>query len=522
MKEEGNSADIFLLIKGLSSSEKSYYKKMSKRHSNQNSALHLMLFNLIEESGVRDENKLCKALGIENKIHFSGIKTYLCNDILTTLIFQKRNDSIDTRLSFMLDEIRILKEKGLLYLADKVCKKAMQLASKYEKYHFLVLSMHHYLLVSEFKDYKKFKRSEGLIFSNLHDTINEHRSFEKNRYLYQKVKSLTNRSWLPISETELTGIHKAKEYIGKIKPAPEKHPLISLFYLNTLALCEYMLHDQQSCAKTCREVYDLWSASPHLINEYPALFINSVNTNCYNDFLGENILMVRESMSVYSILMEKHLRKEYYRKHFEIIEFNTELKVGLKTAQYEPVKKMIDQKAEPLFSYVSQILSPADQLSILSSVCIAYFVLQQWEDAERLLAQIKEQNQVINREDILYFSMLFHLAILYEEKEWIRLDNALETAYHLLYSRKKLRPFENELILFLKHLNGAVNSAMANTLTRNFLTQLDKYRDSPDTKLYFLYFNYYGWLESKLMGIAYKDYVSEKVSGLSIHKESKD
>ena len=84
---------------------------------------------------------------------------------------------------------------------------------------------------------------------------------------------------------------------------------------------------------------------------------------------------------------------------------------------------------------------------------------------------------------------------------------------------KKLRPFENELILFLKHLNGAVNSATANKLTRNFLTQLDKYMDSPDTKLYFLFFNYYGWLESKTMGIAYKDYLSQKMRGLSPHNE---
>ena len=46
---------------------------MKNRHSSQNAVLHLMVFDLIEEGGVRDEINLCNALGIENKIHFSGL-----------------------------------------------------------------------------------------------------------------------------------------------------------------------------------------------------------------------------------------------------------------------------------------------------------------------------------------------------------------------------------------------------------------------------------------------------------------
>ena len=114
MKEEGNSADIFLLIKGLSSSEKSYYTKLAKRHSDQNTSLHLKLFKLIDESEEPDEEKLCKAIGIENKIHFSGLKTYLYKDILNTIVFKEKNNSIDTQLYFLQDQIRMLYEKGLI------------------------------------------------------------------------------------------------------------------------------------------------------------------------------------------------------------------------------------------------------------------------------------------------------------------------------------------------------------------------------------------------------------------------
>ncbi len=511
MKEEGNSADIFTLIKGLSRSEKSYYTKMAKRHADQNSSLHLRLYKLIDESDVPDDNKLCNALGIKNKIHFSGLKTYLYKDLLNTIVFQKKNNSIDTQLYFMQDQIKMLHEKGLLYLAHKICKKAIALATKYGKYHFLILLLHQQNRVLEYKDYKQFKVSTHSMFSTLEGAINDHKSFAQIRFLYEKVKNLTYRSWLPITSEELAEINDAKSVLETIKPVEYRQTLIYLFYLNTLALCQYMLHENNFCTRSCQKIYDLWSANPHLINEYAPLFINSVNTCCYNDFAGKNILQGQENITAYRKLEKSHLKNEFYRRHFEVIRFNTELKIYLKTAKYGQVKMTIDNNAATIFSYVSKILSPAEQLSVLSSVCISYFILEQWEDSEKLLNQIKEQNQQINREDILYFSLLFQLLILYEEKELNRLNSAIQTAYHFLYARKKLRPFERELVLFLKQLSVALTKRTAKELIRGFLNKLDKYRDDPHTNLYFLYFNYYGWLESKIMRISYKEYVSQKL-----------
>ncbi len=511
MKEDGNSSDIFLLIKGLSSSEKSYYKKMGKQHAGQNAALHLKLFKLIDESEERDENKLCQVLGIKNKIHFSGLKAYLHKDILDTIVFQKRNNSIDTQLYFMQDQIRALQEKKLLYLAQKLCKKAITLATQYEKYHFVILLLHLQNRVMEYKDYKQYKATTDSIFSTLQAAIDDQQVFAQNRFLYEKVRALTYRSWLPITEEELVEINKAKAILNAVKPANHQQPLISLFYLNTLSLCQYMLHENKICTHTCREIYYLWNAFPHLINEYAPLFLNSINTICYNDFLCKNIQQAKENIMTYRQLVNVNLKNEFYCKHFEIIQFNTELKICLKTALFDQVKMLIDNNAAAIFSYGSQILSPPDQLSVLSSVCVSYFVLEQWEDAERLLALIKEQNQHINREDILYFSLLFYLVILYEEKEWYRLDSALEAAYHFLYARRKLRLFERELMLFLGHLSAARSKSSADELIKCFLKQLDKYRDDPDKNLYFLYFNYYGWLESKIMEMRYMDYIREQI-----------
>ena len=50
--------DLFFLIKGMTGHEKSYYKKLAKRHAINNEAQHLHLFDVIEKSKVYDEKTI--------------------------------------------------------------------------------------------------------------------------------------------------------------------------------------------------------------------------------------------------------------------------------------------------------------------------------------------------------------------------------------------------------------------------------------------------------------------------------
>ncbi|HXS57592.1 MAG TPA: hypothetical protein VN726_15775 [Hanamia sp.] len=508
-QDERSISDIFLLIRGLSQSEKAYYKKMAKRHADQNSALHLRLFSLIENNELPDENQLCESLKIENKIHFSGIKSYMYKDVLDTLVFQKRNNCVDTQLYFMLEQISLLQEKNLVHLSEKICKKAILLAEKFQKYHYLILLLHLQNRILEFKNYKQFSDTSRAIFSKLEQAVFLQKACAENRFLYERARALTYRTWLPITSDELIEIRKVGALLGGLKPLDDKQPLISLFYLNTLALCRYMFHETDLCTATCHDMAELWKMHPHLINEYPLLFLNSVNTTCYNNFLCKNIRKANDDIDAYAQLVKTYLAKESYRKHFEIILFNTALKVHLKSAEFGALERLLNEKLATVFECLLPVLSAPEQLSVKCSVCISFFVLEQLDQAEHLLAVIKEQNRAIKRDDILYFCLLFDLVILYEQEKWNQLDSDLKTAYHFLYCRKKLRPFERDLMLFLGRLSDAHSKAAANRLISNFLKMKRAKTDNPDENLYLLYFNYYGWLESKLMKMRYMEYVKQ-------------
>lgn len=459
-----------------------------------------------------DEHQLCESLNIGNRIHFSGIKSYLYKDVLDTLVFHQRNNCVDTQLYFMQEQIKSLQEKNLVHLAQKICKKAICLAEKFQKYHYLILLLHLQNRILEFKDYKQFNDTSRSIFSKLQHAVFLQKIYSDNRFLYEKARALTYRSWLPITAEELAGIGKVKAVLEALKPTDDKQPLISLFYLNTLVLCRYMFHETNLCTSTCYEIIELWKEHPHLINEYPLLFLNSLNTTSYNNFLCKNIRKAKEDMDAYTQLAKKNLKKEIYQQHFEIIHFNTILKIHLKSAEYSLLKQLLDDKLQFVFSCLPSVLSAPEQLSVKCSVCISYFVLEQLDDAEQMLAVIKEDNRSIKRDDVLYFCLLFNLVILYEQGKWERLDSDLKTAYHFLYAQKKLRPFERELMLFLGRISDAHSIAIANRLIRTFLENKKRKPANPDENLYLLYFNYYGWLESKLMKVRYMDYVKQRIS----------
>jgi hypothetical protein len=138
--------------------------------------------------------------------------------------------------------------------------------------------------------------------------------------------------------------------------------------------------------------------------------------------------------------------------------------------------------------------------------------MERFSDAEALMQEIKEKNRSLERQDVFYFTLVFHLLILYELEEWFRLDAATAAAYHVLYNHKKLRPFEKELMSFLKSLPVRRGRDDNIAFIKAFVARLEVYRTDPVQRLYFLYFNYSDWLQSKLAGISYREYKKRLLS----------
>ena len=505
-------SDLFFLIKGMSGNEKSYYKKLAKRHAVNNQALHLRLFDLIEKNSAYDEKKIQDHLSVATPARFSSLKNYLGKEVLDTLVFLNRNDDLGIQLSFILAQIEQLLEKKLLQMARKLFSKAWELASSFELYDVQVSLLRMQSRMLEFRSFKEYKAQSGNIAALLRKALHYHHMQQQLHFLFEQLQTLKKITLLRFTDEQHAEVMEIKKALLELKPKAEESEWTLIMQYNALALCEHMLFEFEECRQHCRHMLEFWQRNPAFIGVYPEYFLNSANTDFYNLFALKDIEQVAHHLSAYRLLAEANIRNEYSRKQWEIIAFNTILKINHKTGNYDKVAVLVNEKAAGVMSFARQVLPPSEMLSVITSTCISYFVLGQWKEAEDLIFDIKELNREINREDIFYFTVIFHLLIIYEQKESLRLDSAIEAAYHLLYARKKLRPFEKQIMLFLKRLAATKGQADIAALILPFLQDLDKYKNDPVKKLYFLYFNYYGWLESKMQGVTYRNYIVRKIA----------
>lgn len=514
MKAPVQKNDLFYLIKGLSGNEKSYYKKLSKRHAANNNSLHLRLFDLIDKEQLKDEKSALKQLGINNPAQYSSLKNYLTKDVLDTMVFMKRNDDVSVQLRFILIQLEQLLEKKLLQMARRLYKKAWELATCFEVYDVQIQLLQLQNRILEFKSYKEYKAEAGDISARIKETLYQQYIQQQVGFYFEQLQTLRKITMLRFTEEQTEEVLAIKNALLGLQINSQQNSWTSLMYNNAMALAEHMLLQFRDCDEYCARILDFWQRNPGFVNAYPSSFLNTGNTVFYNDFAMQQIDQVIRHLDCMQQLANEHIRNDYYRKQWQLINFNTTLKIYHKTARYDKVRELVDTQAAETLQFARMVATPAETLPLYNSVAISYFVLEQWDKAEEMLQEGKEINREVNREDVLYFALVFHLLILFEKKEWYRLDSAIESAYHLLYSRKKLRPFEKELMLFLKRLPTARSKHTTVELIEGFLKKLEQYKNDPVKNLYFLYFNYYGWLESKVMGIPYHEYMTRKINGV--------
>lgn len=512
IKTENRDA-VQRLVLHLSSRETAVFKEKMAAMGNRTASQYLGLFDLLKSGKQLSSEQLCTRLQISSKSRLSTLRRNLLEELLEILAACNRDSDINLHLHYLQSQIEILLSQASFSEAEKRCDRALQLAEQYGKYQQLsdLLLLKNNIIQNI--NYKKYQAVNEIILDKIQRFISFQFILKRISVIYEQVKILSYRTWLPVGKEELSDIADKKRLLDQLTSEKDfekaiQEPLIKLYFHCTLATCFYMTHEKEACTYSCKLLIEEWKTAPHLIDTYPALFISSVNTSCYNNFFMNDLKHTKDQLSVYSHLSEKYLSSDFYQRIFAIIHFNTELKLHHKTARYDLVERLLREESRKVMA-ISDQLAPPDALSIPTSIYISYFVLEQWDEAESLLLNVKERSRTMGREDILFFSLIFHLLILYEKKEWYRLDAIIETTYHFLYGRKKLRVFEREMILFIKQISRFREPASQRSICISFLKKLNKMTEG-QIPLYSMYFNFPGWIESKAGGLGYMEYVKAR------------
>ncbi len=503
--------ELFKLVKSLNGPEKTYFRKMAKRHSPGNQAHHLHLFSLISAAPVHDDDRFRRELGLNTLAHYSVVKKYLFGEILKSVAFMKQDSRKPVHSDFILRQIHFLLEKGLYMSAGKMISAEMKIAEKNQWLgRKLQLLKAEYLLVRN-----QFRPGGNLKLLTLNQKIRtateQYFLVETLWYIFRELLLLRDISNNRTTEKEMKEADGQLTELRRLRNTAQAVPLQQILFNTDLALGAYLSRKRNTCSAACKLLVQLWQNHAPLAKIYPQLFREGAQIIFYNslesdktwqtDKLVRNLHKISETIPT----AEEQIR-------WKILEFNTRLKICHKSGQYEKVKSLIAEKSGEILEWSARFLTIHEFQIILTSVAISYFVLEMYNRADELLYRLKELARVSGKEDVFYFALVFHLLVLFEMKDWYRLANGLEAAYRQVYVRKGPRPFEKELMVYIRDLAKVRTRKKELPILQTMLQKLDVYKDDAIKKMYFSYFNYYGWLQSRLEGIPYREFVRRQAS----------
>jgi hypothetical protein len=128
MARTTGSDDLYSLIHSLTTEEKGYFKKFSKRHASKGSTT-LQLFDAINKQEVFEEKTLKKKFR-----NYVVAKNHLFNMILDSLVISDKSPGLQRELLKQLQYILLLQKKGLLNKAIQLNQNALLKAEEAEMF----------------------------------------------------------------------------------------------------------------------------------------------------------------------------------------------------------------------------------------------------------------------------------------------------------------------------------------------------------------------------------------------------
>jgi len=494
-------SELFNLIHALSKGEKRYFKLYARsRSSHLDNINYIDLFDAIAKQQEYNEEQIVQ-LGIVKKAHLRMLKNYLYNLIMESLrSLHSKGENIDNRLTNMLKNMHIMRDKGLQEEEIKYFTKAKALALKHERWGIALEAMlgerKAAIRMQDFKALKRIKTEMKLFFTKLNN-------LKEYMVLQGKVSDFLQKAGMQ------RGIKNS--ILKKLMAHPllkDENKGLSVeskgIYYNTLLHYYFFMGNNAAgykmIAKHMRLLYDTGIQLPELT--YMGLLNNFT-------IVQHNLGKYEEAYSTIqkhrSLLKKSETAKEHALIDLYINEINHYIFTGMfekGAALVKEVENKIDtDKAE----------TPAAIL-LYYNIATIYFYQDNYHKALLWINKIINRPHFSFREDMQSWARILQLLIHYELNTPDITDHLIISVYRFLLKREKLYKVEKSILNFIRRLSkiDATRKALLEEF-RRFRNELLKITKSPDEKKALEYFDLISWLKSKIENRSLAEIVREKI-----------
>ena len=502
-----HSDSLFRLIKGMSKTEKGYFRRHALSHGKTESN-YLKLFDAIGEQPQYAEQE------IKNKFkgqlfvrQFSVTKNYLYHLILKSLELYRQAGNIDAQVRSLLNRADILYEKAMYQECAAMLDKTSAPAKKYEIYYaqLQILLLRRTLAVKEMNFEKiwacEAERAEVLACVNdikNAEEIHDHAAFD----YYKAVKGTK-----PASSSEkysaaelLRAEQKARTFVARKRLAD------ALIYNYGLS------NKKEELYKHARKKALLYVSTSGMIRYDLYGYLVSLNAVIYSC----SILGKREDQQFWITRLQEaekfiHTKPEsvyHFYLGFHVLHFNNSLGNFKESADFfrQSLKERLETHRKDL--------NDREFFVLYLNLAITHFGLENFREALAWLNRIKNEVKLVSDPDVMCFYRLFYLIVHFELGHYDLLPYLIKSAYRFILRMSNLSPFQKEWMKFLRTI---LEKEFSRTQLKNYFTEFrDRLQRVHRQELQAQtseYFDYISWLDSKIEKKSFAEMIKSKAKG---------
>lgn len=487
--------ELFDLIKSLSPSEKRYFKvNASKGDSKSN---YIKLFDAIEKQTEYDEENVKKKLAKEKFVKYlSAEKNHLHEQIMRSMRLFHANRTVDNKIHEMLQDEAFYRDKGLKSLREKTLLKAKELATKFERFHYLQeILLRQTGFVTEFEEKTLSQPVLNLLterkqLANIQDIYLELWTKDQEMFsIYRSGADIKDPIIKNRAEMLNTEIERFRYQLG------DWYTLNGNFNRAISNFHQTFGNSEAAFTHTLAE-YELYQTKPHFKEEYAMKYkicLANVISRAYSarkfdDFL--KYINELKSLPVSTFNEEGEVfQNVYFSEHLHYIN----------SGAFEKAEALIPEIEEGLEKYADKI-NKARLLSFQFNIMVMYFIMHRFKEALKWSELLMEDKSEI-KQGINVVTRILLPIIHFELGHADLVDSYTRSAYRDLQKKKRMHSFEKLMVSYLKSMPLSEDQEEFLVKLKDFETKLQALFDDSQEKVTYGMEEIKLWVTSKITGV---------------------
>lgn len=498
---------LFQLIKSLEKSEKRNLKLFVNRNSGSESLKSLQLFDALDKMNEYDDALVLKKAPSIKKQQLSNTKALLYRQILSSLRVLKDERNTDLQLHEMLDNARILYNKGLYHQTLKILERIKEFARTHHQLTYLQQALFFEKKIEALYITRSLQTRAGELSAEA-DTVNK---------TITNINALSNLTLLLYGWYIQNGharnekdLKTVQQFIESNLPADTGNSFYEKVYLyQSYVWYAYIKLDFLMYYRYCQKWVDVFEQNPRMIETETAMYVKgmhnlmSAHFNLLNHdklalcikkfkhFAQSSLIQDTDNNRIvtyvylYTAVINLHFLEGTFHKGIKMVPFLEKMLV--EHARY------LDRHRVMVFYY---------------KIACLYFGSGDNGKAIDYLNRIINQKDDL-RTDLQCYSRLLHLIAHYELGNYNLLEYLIKSVYRYMAKMGNLSKVEEEMFRFLRHA-FKFNEKTIKPEFEKLLNKLKKYQNHRLESRAFAYLDVISWLESKISGINVQDVIRKK------------